>query len=135
MLTDTGPLVAIVLPKQRSHQRCLRVLAGVRGALETTWAAFTEAMYLVGRDGGWMAQQRLWELLATDRLRLVDLAEVNRARELMLRYRDRPMSLADATLVTAAEERRSRRIFSLDEDFYVYRLADGRSLEVIPGPR
>ena len=57
-----------------------------------------------------------------------------RALEPMRLYRDRPMDLADASLVALAETAGYTRIFSIDSDFYVYRLADGSALEVVPGP-
>jgi predicted nucleic acid-binding protein len=50
---------------------------------------------------------------------------------LMEKYRDTPMDLADASLVVVAESHSARRVFTLDRDFYVYRLADGTALEVI----
>ena len=52
--------------------------------------------------------------------------------ELMETYRDRPMDLADASVVAAAEHLGMRRLFALDRDFYIYRLADGSTLEVVP---
>jgi hypothetical protein len=51
--------------------------------------------------------------------------------ELMEIYRDRPMDLADAPIV-AAEHLGMRRLFTLDRDFYIYRLADGSALDVAP---
>ena len=50
----------------------------------------------------------------------------------MARYRDTPMDLADASLIALAERLALRRVFSLDSDFYVYRLRDGSALDVIP---
>ena len=41
------------------------------------------------------------------------------------------MDLADASLVAVADSRSIRQIFTLDSDFYMYRLADGSTLEVI----
>jgi len=40
-------------------------------------------------------------------------------------------SLADASLMAVAESRGIRDIFSIDSDFYIYRLADGSVLNVI----
>ena len=42
-------------------------------------------------------------------------------RALMHRYRNRPMSLADACLVRLSEIHTSGEIFTLDSDFRVYR--------------
>lgn len=44
------------------------------------------------------------------------------------------MDLADAAVVAAAEVLNATRVFSIDSDFYVYRLADGTALEGVPGP-
>jgi predicted nucleic acid-binding protein len=52
--------------------------------------------------------------------------------QLMDQYRDVPMSLADASLVTLAEERGVDRVFSLDRDFHIYRLNGRRQFTVIP---
>jgi hypothetical protein len=59
-------------------------------------------------------------------------AEANRMAALMAQYQDTPMDLADASLVVVAESRTLRRVFTTDSDFYVYRLADGSALEVVP---
>lgn len=53
---------------------------------------------------------------------------------LVEQYRDRPMHAADASLIAVAETRGYTQVFSVDSDFYVYRLADGTALEVVLGP-
>jgi hypothetical protein len=59
-----------------------------------------------------------------------------RAFELMELYADRPMDLADATLVAAAEELDTRTIFTIDrDDFETYQVRRGHrhvALEVLP---
>ncbi len=55
-----------------------------------------------------------------------------RMRSLMEKYRDTPMELADASLVALAEARGLKRIFTLDSDFYVYRIGDLEPFEVFP---
>jgi len=48
--------------------------------------------------------------------------------ELMDRYSDHPMDLADASLVAAAEALRSTTVFTLDRgDFAAYRARIGRT--------
>ena len=59
-------------------------------------------------------------------IKLLPLAgeDMSRMRELMKKYKDLPMDLADAALVTVAEREKLRRIFTLDRrDFEVYRPA------------
>jgi predicted nucleic acid-binding protein len=52
--------------------------------------------------------------------------------ELMERYRDRPMDLADASIVAAAETLNDPRILTQDADFYIYRFQDKGSFDVLP---
>jgi predicted nucleic acid-binding protein len=91
-------------------------------------------MYLLARAGGAPGRQALWRLVLTGRLELSDLPRptVERAAALMDKYADRPMDLADATLVALAELRDERRIFTLDADFQIYRIHGRRRFDVIP---
>ena len=72
----------------------------------------------------WLAQDALWEMIETGAVGIIPLVteDVPRMRELMHKYRDLPMDLADAALVRVAERERLRRIFTLDRrDFQIYR--------------
>jgi len=133
-LTDAGPLVALIDAGEADHERCRATLDALPLPLLTTWPAFTEAIYLLGRAAGWPAQDALWRMVARDVLALAELSDELAARsaDLMRKYRDHPMDLADATLVAVAEDRDSRLIFSLDGDFRSYQLRGGRHLELVP---
>jgi len=132
ILTDAGPLVALVDRGEPDHERCANALAKLRGPMLTTWPAFTEAMYLLGDASGWQAQEVLWRLQQRGDLVVEMPDRLARAIELMKRYHDLPMDLADATLVALAEERGLGTVFSLDRDFRVYRLARGKLFRVVP---
>jgi predicted nucleic acid-binding protein len=133
-LTDAGPLVALIDRGEPDHARCVAALSGLSAPLVTTWPALTEAMYLLGAAAGFPGQESLWTLLERGDLQTVDIDQAmrRRSRALMEKYRDRPMDLADATLVTLAEAKDLDRIFTLDGDFHIYRIHGRRSFEVIP---
>lgn len=133
-LTDAGPLIALIDAGEPDHERCKALLAEIQLPLLTTWPAFTEAMYLLGRAAGWQGQEALWRLLLRNDLEIASVAPDSnrRAAKLMKRYADLPMDLADATLVALAEERGMTRIFTLDSDFYIYRLHGRKRFEVTP---
>jgi uncharacterized protein len=58
---------------------------------------------------------------------------LERCRTLMTKYRDQPMDLADATLVTLAEDLGATTVFTLDRrDFEVYRIRGRRRFRVLP---
>lgn len=134
-LTDAGPLIALLDADDVHHGECVAAAERLPYApLLTTWPCFTEAMYLLGTVGGYRYQTKLWELISDDRLRLhaPTLPEMDRMASLMETYRDTPMDLADASLVATAEQRDLLRVFTVDGDFHVYRLADGSALETVP---
>lgn len=135
ILTDTGPLVALLDKDDGRHADCVTAAEGLpAGPLLTTWPCFTEAAYLLGALGGYRFQAELWRLRTDGLLVLHDLSssEMDRMIALMAKYQDAPMDLADASVVAVAESRKLRRVFTLDGDFRLYRLADGSVLEMVP---
>ena len=133
-LTDAGALVALVDKNQLQNARCRTMFAGLSLPLITTWPALTEAMYLVYQIGGWPLQRNVWSYVEEGTLQIHSstAAEQERMRQLMEQYRDTPMDLADASLVATAEVLNLRRIFTLDSDFYVYRINNTGVFEVAP---
>ena len=135
MLTDTGPLVALINVADQHHARCAAALSALPAEpLLTTWPCFTEAMHLLWRDGGHRYQTALWDMYRNGRLLLHGLTaiEISRMAQLMQQYRDTPMALADASLVAVAESLGLRQVFTVDQQFYMYRLVDGAVLAVVP---
>ena len=138
MLTDTGPILAMLDRGDSRHEAVLALAKSFpRGAFVTTWPCFTEMMHLLGRRVGSRGQDALWQFRRGGRLIILEMtdSEIDRCEALMQRYNDRPMDLGDASLVAVAESRSIKQIFTLDSDFWSYRLADGSVLETIPGPR
>ncbi len=133
-LADAGPLIAIIDADEPDHASCMDALAQLTLPLITTWPAFTEAMHLLARAGGIRGQQALWRLVSTGRLVVADLSPsaVDRSARLMDQYADRPMDLADATLMALAEESGDQRIFTLDTDFQIYRFRGRQRFKTIP---
>jgi uncharacterized protein len=123
ILVDAGPLVALVDADDQHHKQCIAALKDLREPLATVWPALTEAIYLLADFP--RARDALWEMLVRDALQLLplDVSDAPEIRELMQKYADRPMDLADAALIRVAEREGIRKIFTLDrEGFAVYRL-------------
>lgn len=76
-------------------------------------------------DSGSGGIAKIWKYTARVPRRMM------RIRELMTRYRDVPMDFADASLVALAESMGEKRVFTLDNDFYAYRLYDSEPFDVI----
>jgi predicted nucleic acid-binding protein len=133
-LTDASALVALLDKNQPQNARCRNIFPSLSLPFLTTWPAFTEAMYLLYQIGGWPLQDKLWEYVEEGVLRLHFSGEIERQRmrQLMEQYRDTPMDLADASLVVAAETLSLTCIFTLDSDFYVYRINETGAFAVVP---
>ncbi len=133
-LTDTGPLVGIIDKDDKHHAACTAELPRLDAPMVTPWPCFTEAMYLLGASLGHFGQDDLWALVDKGLLVIHESSATERARmrELMAKYKDTPMDLADASLVAAAEVLGVRRIFTVDSDFLVYRLPGKQAFEIVP---
>jgi len=122
VLVDTGPLVALLDRSDPDHAACQETLGSLNDSMVTVWPVVTEAMYMLRAYG--QAQEALWEMIEMGAVEILPLGvdDVPRMEELMRKFRDLPMDLADAALVRVAERERLRRIFTLDRrDFQVYR--------------
>ena len=123
ILADAGPLVAFVDADDQHHGKCVAAWKQLKEPLVTTWPALTEAMYLLADLP--IAQEALWEMFTRRAIEFLalDVRDVPRIQELMRKYRDLPMDLADAALIRVAERESIRKIFTVDRrDFGVYRL-------------
>lgn len=122
-VVDTGPIVALQNRRDRWHAGSLAFFDGFSGVAHTTWAVITEAWHLLPdhRRGS------LLPWLQAGGVRVAHVPE-NRLREidtLLKRYVDRPMDVADATLIWLAEQERLADIVSIEGGFESYRTASG----------
>lgn len=123
ILIDAGPLVALVDADDQHHVECVDTLRNLSEPLATIWPPLTEAMYLLGDQP--KAQAAIWEMVERGAINLLSLqsTDVPRIRELMRKYEDRKIDLADAALLRVAEREGIRKIFTVDrKDFSIYRL-------------
>jgi predicted nucleic acid-binding protein len=88
-------------------------------------------MYLLARLS--RAEDALFELLENGALRIAFRIEehVYALRKLHHKYRDRPMSLADACIVRMAEIHERHAVLTLVSDFTIYRKHSRVPLELI----
>jgi predicted nucleic acid-binding protein len=126
IVTDTGPLVALFDPKDTEHRRARSILEGIREPLITTVAVLTEAFHILTPASQGSDRLRDFVLEGGLTVRFFTPSSLERAFELMEKYSDHPMDLADASLVATAEELGTRKVFTLDRsDFTTYRVKRG----------
>jgi predicted nucleic acid-binding protein len=120
-IVDTGPLVALLDRKDRYHGWVKSQLESIAPPLDTCEAVLSEAAFLLGHVPG--GPQALLELVAKG---LVTVSfslqeEARTIQQLLLRYANVPMSLADACLVRLTEIHSESLLLTLDSDFQIYR--------------
>ena len=78
-------------------------------------------------------QKQLGKLLLDRLLSVYEIQaeDYGRLFELMEQYQDRPMDLADASLVIVAERTGARKILTFDSDFLFYRIKNKDTFDVI----
>jgi len=135
VLIDTNILIGALDPADRLHARALEGLRQATGELVTTWPVVTEAVHCLGRRG-WRHQEALLKMIAEKALTLAPLTaeDAPRLKDLMEKYRDRPMDLADASLLRVAQRDGIETVVTLDRDFRVYRAAGIGALKMLPRP-
>jgi len=120
-IVDTGPLVAFLDRAERHHGWVVNRIEELDAPLLVCEPVLAEAMYLLARFS--KAQDALLGLLENGALSIAFRVEehVSALRKLQRKYRDRPMSLADACIVRMAEIHERHAVLTLDSDFSVYR--------------
>ena len=130
-LVDTGPLVSFLAAGLRHHAWVVEQWKQLRPPLLTCEPVLTEAAFLLRREG--RSADILFDLLERGVIRIALALEKEQAelRALMERYRNRPMSLADACLVRLSEIHPAGEIFTLDSDFRIYRRYGNRVIPIL----
>lgn len=120
ILVDAGPLIALFDRDDAHHAAIEDLLRGTAGRLITTWPVLTEVSHMLDFDV--RAQLDFYRWVAAGGVLVHDLpvAVLERIMDLVEKYRDRPMDLADATLVVVAETLGITEIISIDRDFDIY---------------
>lgn len=127
IILDTSGLLAAIDGSQRQHRAAADVLRQSSGPFLLSPFVLAELDYLLSvRVSASSAAALLGQVaVGTYRLESMDTEDVARAAEVIDRYRDLEVGLADASLVVLAERHRTSDILTLDE----------RHFRVIVGPR
>lgn len=124
ILTDTGFWLALANSEDRFHGACVRALDRVREPLATTWPVMTETCHLLAARLTVASQIAFIRSAAAGAFQIfaLEASHLERIHELMAKYADLPMDLADASLVILAETLGTGRILTTDRrDFHTYR--------------
>ncbi len=130
VLADSGPLAALFNSRDSYHAKSVSFFREQGGALRlhTTWEVVSEVMYFLDFNAAtqgdfldWLHAGHRASLLTLNALSVDDLPALSK---MMRKYADRPMDLADASLVHLANQNGITDIISIDRaDFAIYRTA------------
>ena len=121
-LLDAGPLIALFDNSDKHHKKVLSFFQSFTGKLYTTWPVLTETMHFLNFNPNVQSDFLQW--LQKDPIQIPEMGKANleKLRKLILKYKNVPMDLADASLVLLSEEMNIKQIITLDSDYIVYKI-------------
>ena len=131
ILTDSGPLVALLDRSNQHHEWAAEQLSHMASPLLTCEGAIAEATHLL-KDAGvppWNVVELMERGIVIIRFNLE--SNLDRVLWLMKKYADTPMDFVDACLVSMTEAKRDCRLMTVDSDFRIYRRYERQAIPLI----
>jgi uncharacterized protein len=135
ILLDTSGLLAALDASQRQHAPCRAALEAAQGPLLLSPFVLAELDYLLMRHVGAHAQAALLDEVVRGAYRLESFTAVDvaRAGDIMRRYDDLQIGLADASLVVLAERHGITQVLTLDlRHFQALRAGGRKRFRILP---
>jgi len=135
LICDTSGLIAYFDASDAHHRKVAATIDGDSGPFIVSPFVLAELDYLLATRRGFDAQGAALSELASGAW---DLAccprdDLQRARDLVDRYRDQSIGLADASLVVLAARYETDRVLTLDHrHFRVLRTTTGQPFTILP---
>lgn len=134
IITDTGFFIALGNKKDNFHLSAKEKLKTLKEPLITTYPVIVETSYLLLERVGKEVQFSFLHQLTQGSIEIFQIENnhLKRMIELMIKYADLPMDLADASLVVLAEEINDSRILTTDwRDFTIYRWQNNKHFNLL----
>ncbi|HKV63862.1 MAG TPA: PIN domain-containing protein [Candidatus Acidoferrum sp.] len=130
-LLDTGVIVALLDRSEKFHQACSEIVRTIEAPLVTCEAVIAESCYLLRNLPG--APEAVIENIAAGNFQLpFQLSrEAAGVKQILRKYRDRKIDLADACLIRLANEFGTADILTLDKDFQIYRWGKNKPFRIL----
>ena len=132
VLLDTGVIVALLDRSEKFHQGCSEAVRSPEAPLVTCEAVIAESCYLLRNLPG--APEAVIENVVAGIFQVpFQLSrEAVGVKQVLRKYRDRAIDLADACLIRMADEFGTADILTLDNDFQIYRWGKNKSFRLLP---
>jgi len=135
ILADTSGLLALFDRNEPAYEAVRTVVEAERDPLIVSPYVIAELDYLVATRVGVDAELAVLRELASGAWELpqLDARDLERATEVIDRFADQAIGLADASIVVLAERYATRRVLTLDHrHFEVLRRTRGGRFEIVP---
>ena len=129
ILIDSGPLIALFDKSDKHYTPVLQFLKSFDGKLITTWAVLTEVSHMLDFNLNVQLDFLKWVELGAVEVYDIKQGDLATIIEMMTKYTNVPMDLADATLMYVAHKENIKKIVSIDSDFDIYRTLKSGFLE------
>ena len=132
VLLDTGPLVAFIDGSDDYHKRAIRLFDSVQPPFLTCEAVLGEAIFLLERKKQGMGHAFL--SMGEDKIYEIGIElqkNLGSVKNLLIKYKNLPISLADACLIRCAEIYHTDQIATFDSDFEIYRWGRNRKFKLM----
>ncbi|MGQ0543875.1 MAG: type II toxin-antitoxin system VapC family toxin [Betaproteobacteria bacterium] len=134
-MLDTSGVLAAIDAAQRHHAECAAALSKAPPPLLLSPFVLAELDYLLSRHIGRAAQAALLDEVARGAYQLEPFgpSDIAAAKNVLERYADLRIGLADASLVVLAERHRTRDVLTLDErHFRALRTRGRKGFKILP---
>ncbi len=121
-LIDSGPLIALFDRNDKYHSASIKFIKDNNSELITTLASVTETLHLLDFNRNAQIDFLGWVNAGAVTLEPISSDDLQRIKELTIKYSDLPMDFADACLVLLGEKLNISTVATIDRDFDVYRL-------------
>jgi predicted nucleic acid-binding protein len=135
ILLDTSGLLAALFSDQQHHEECARALRESSPPRVISPFVLAELDYLITKYAGVPAEVALLEEIERGAYELAMFDEFNvaKAREVIERYSDLNVGLADASIVVLADRHDVRDVLTLDErHFRALRPSPRKRFRILP---
>lgn len=131
ILLDTGVIVALLDRSEDAHQACAKTLLKLQAPIITCEAVLAESCYLLRNLSG--APEAVIDNVAAGifQIPFQISKEAASIKQILRKYRDRKIDLADACLIHLASEFETAEVLTLDSDFAIYRWGKNKPFRIL----
>jgi len=137
ILVDTSGLLAAMFADQRHHEECARILREAPPPRLISPLVIAEADTLIQKYGGVEAELAFLAELAGGAYMITtfETRELRLARQVVEKYRDLGIGLADASIVVDSTIHDCRDVLTLDERHFRALRVGRRAFRILPADR